>query len=93
MFHSRFVLPVFVMVRGLQMVVRRRLILRGRLKVRVVLAAVVGGRVQRSFAHVSLLAVVRALAEGVARTCVGATTMPQPAPALVLRRVARRAAC
>ncbi len=77
MFHGRLVLPVFLVVRGLQMVVRRRLILRGRLKVRVVLAAMVGGRVLRSFAHVLLLAGVRASVEQAAHTCAGAITVPQ----------------
>ena len=40
-FHCRFVLPVLIVMRGLQVMMRRGLILRGRLKVVAVLAAMV----------------------------------------------------
>ena len=45
MFHRRFVLTVFFVMRGLQMVMRRSLILRRGLKVIAVLTAVVGASV------------------------------------------------
>jgi hypothetical protein len=75
--HRRFVLPVLVVVRCLQMVMRGRLILRGGLKVRVVLATMVCRRVLKSFAHVcsSLRSVPSRMMRHV--PAYAATTMPQ----------------
>ena len=53
MFHRRFVLPVLIVMRGLQVMMRRGLILRCCLKVVAVLAAMVSACVLRLVAHES----------------------------------------